>query len=213
MKLPPLKPNFARFYVVRHGETEWNAKKILQGQKDSPLTTKGRKQVKETAKLLSHIKFEAVFSSDLGRTYQSAKILTSKKDVEIKTTRLLRERNFGKFAGKKVDYFRSQLKKALEYQKKLNQAESLRYQLHPEIETSKQIAERVIRFIKTTALTYPEKNILVVTHGGVMEVLLVKLGLINKQKNNHGLIANAAYMVVDSDGVDLLAQATYGIKI
>ncbi len=202
-----------RFYIVRHGETEWNTKKIIQGQLDSPLTQTGVDQVKRTANKLKNIKFDLVFSSDLGRAYQSAQVIMAQKDVEIKTTQLLRERHFGKFAGKKVDFFRNQLKKSLAYQAKLNQEEALHYQLHPEIETYEQVARRVIKFIKTNALAYPGKNILVVTHSGTIRALLTKLGLADAHRNTHGLIANAAYLILESDGVEFFVRKTYGIKL
>ncbi len=53
------------FYLVRHGETEYNVKGIIQGQSDSPLTRKGIDETKKLAKNLKGIKFDYIFSSDL----------------------------------------------------------------------------------------------------------------------------------------------------
>jgi alpha-ribazole phosphatase len=62
--------NYCIIYLVRHGETEWNVKKITQGQSESYLTEKGVEQAKETAEKLKDVKFDAIFSSDLNRTYK-----------------------------------------------------------------------------------------------------------------------------------------------
>ncbi|MBI2630816.1 histidine phosphatase family protein [Candidatus Nomurabacteria bacterium] len=56
--------NYCTLYLVRHGETEWNVKKITQGQSESTLTENGIRQAEETAEKLKDIKFDAIFSSD-----------------------------------------------------------------------------------------------------------------------------------------------------
>lgn len=59
--------NFCTFYVVRHGETEWNVARKIQGHLDSSLTENGLSQAKELGKQLQTTHFDAVFSSDLLR--------------------------------------------------------------------------------------------------------------------------------------------------
>ena len=54
-------------YIVRHGETKWNVKQLMQGHKDSPLTEKGIEQAEEIKKELKNIHFYRIFSSDLLR--------------------------------------------------------------------------------------------------------------------------------------------------
>jgi broad specificity phosphatase PhoE len=51
---------YCTLYLVRHGETDWNAKKIIQGITDIPLNKKGEKQAKELAQKLTHVKFDTV---------------------------------------------------------------------------------------------------------------------------------------------------------
>src|SRR3989339_819938 len=83
--------NYCTLYLVRHGETEWNVKKINQGQSESFLTEKGIEQAKETAERLKDIKFDAIFSSDLSRTQRTAEIIKLDRELIIQTSQLLRE--------------------------------------------------------------------------------------------------------------------------
>ena len=97
-----LKKNLCTIYIIRHGETEWNVKKIMQGQKNSLLTTKGIQQAKQAAKQLKQIKFAAIFSSDLLRAKRTAQIIALEHKLIVKTRKILRERYYGKFEGKKI---------------------------------------------------------------------------------------------------------------
>src|SRR3989339_1397072 len=95
-----LRNNYCHLYLVRHGETEWNVQKIIQGHKDIPLNQKGEKQARRLAKKLVKIKFGVVFSSDLLRAKRTAEIVVLEKKIAVKTTKTLRERHFGRFEGK-----------------------------------------------------------------------------------------------------------------
>ena len=59
--------NYCTIYLIRHGETEWNEKKLIQGHSDIPLNEKGKLQSEQLGEKLKDIHFEAVFSSDLIR--------------------------------------------------------------------------------------------------------------------------------------------------
>lgn len=86
-------------YFVRHGETEWNKKEILQGHKDSPSTIKGINNAEKLGKILRDKKIEIIYSSDLGRCVQTAEIINRWLKVKIIKTKELRERNFGDLNG------------------------------------------------------------------------------------------------------------------
>lgn len=72
----------------------------MQGQLHGELTTSGTAQMEELAKSLSDIHFDAIISSDLQRAYDSAQILANYWKMTVKTTTLLRERNWGDFTGR-----------------------------------------------------------------------------------------------------------------
>ena len=86
-------------YFVRHGETEWNQTGRRQGQLDSPLTEKGIEQVRAVAERLSDKAIEAIFSSPLGRSRQSASLISERIDVEVQVVQSLAEVHHGKWAG------------------------------------------------------------------------------------------------------------------
>lgn len=60
-------------YLVRHGETQWNAERRIQGQSDSPLTAKGEQQAMQVATRAKELGITHIISSDLGRTRRTAK--------------------------------------------------------------------------------------------------------------------------------------------
>src|SRR3989344_8043224 len=122
------------FYLVRHGETEYNVKKIIQGQSDSPLTKKGIEEVKNVAKKLKGIKFDYVFSSDLLRAKRTAEIIALEHKLEIQTNKLLRERRFGNLEGKS----NSELKWEKRFDNLTNE-QKYTYKHSPDIESDEEI--------------------------------------------------------------------------
>jgi len=82
-----------RIYIVRHGETEENKQKIIQGQLDTPLNSEGEKQANLVAKALRDIPFDVCYSSDLSRAASTAeRILVHHSGVRLETPLALRER-------------------------------------------------------------------------------------------------------------------------
>ncbi len=82
-------------YLVRHGTTEGMEAELAQGITDSPLSALGKKQAQAAAGALKSIKFDAVFSSPLGRTYETASIICSALKTEPEIIPELREMDFG----------------------------------------------------------------------------------------------------------------------
>jgi alpha-ribazole phosphatase/probable phosphoglycerate mutase len=88
-----------RVYLVRHGETQWNADRRVQGFSDVPLSEIGREQVRSLAQKLALEKFSCFYSSDLDRAYETALILAQPHGLPIHKTTALRELNFGAWEG------------------------------------------------------------------------------------------------------------------
>lgn len=202
-----IEKNYCRLYIVRHGETDWNLKKIVQGHTDTPLNKTGEKQARELAATLRRIKFSAVFSSDLIRSRRTAEIVAQEKKIAIKTTKALRERYFGKFEGRN---FQADKDYQLEITQlvELSLEERRKQGIKLDIEGNEEMMRRFIPFLRELSVAYPSKNVLVVTHGGVIRILLNHLG----SQLSHGSISNAAYVILDSDGVDFFIRDTFGIK-
>ena len=89
----------AKWFLVRHGETDWNKEKKLQGQQDIPLNEAGREQAKQTANGLESYGIEVIFTSDLKRAHETAKSIQTVTGAEIVVDQRLRERYYGKGEG------------------------------------------------------------------------------------------------------------------
>lgn len=87
-----------RIYLARHGETDWNAERRLQGETDTLLNAKGRQQAGQLAESLRGVRFDAVYSSALRRSRETADMLRG--NVPVKSLAGLNERRIGKFEGK-----------------------------------------------------------------------------------------------------------------
>lgn len=187
---------YCTIYLVRHGETEWNVKKLIQGQTDIPLNKKGEKQAKELAEKLRHIKFDAVFSSDLVRAKKTAEIISLEKKLAVITTKALRERLFDRFEGKHL----SQLRKILGELILLPKEKQKKLELN-DVENDEQLTNRFIPFIREVAVAYQGKNVLVVSHGGLIRAFLSHIGF-KMPEYSEKPMKNAGYLKIESDGVE-----------
>lgn len=88
-----------RICIVRHGETDWNVAKQIQGQTDIPLNETGHAQALAMAFNASHHQFHAIYSSDLMRASATAQAIADRVGLEVKQLPQLRERHYGIFQG------------------------------------------------------------------------------------------------------------------
>lgn len=88
-----------RICIVRHGETDWNVEKRIQGHTDVPLNATGRAQALAMAYNASHHQFSVLYSSDLGRAMETALALGQREGLEVRSLPQLRERHYGIFQG------------------------------------------------------------------------------------------------------------------
>lgn len=93
------KPVATRICIIRHGETDWNVEKRIQGHTDIPLSENGRAQALAMAFNAAHQRFQAIYSSDLARAQETAQLLAQREGLEVKLLPQLRERHFGVFQG------------------------------------------------------------------------------------------------------------------
>src|SRR5262245_33677433 len=110
------------FVIVRHGETDWNKKKLIQGQTNISLNETGEKQAKKIATKFKEINFDLAFSSDLLRAKRTTEIIALEKHLAVETTKALRERTFGKLEGQSsqllFDYLKTLKEKSDEERRK-----------------------------------------------------------------------------------------------
>ncbi|ALB61574.1 Phosphoglycerate mutase [Cronobacter condimenti 1330] len=82
-------------YLVRHGETQWNAERRIQGQSDSPLTEKGERQAMQVAQRAKALGITHIITSDLGRTRRTAEIVAQGCGCDVILDARLRELDMG----------------------------------------------------------------------------------------------------------------------
>ena len=131
---------FCTFYVVRHGETEANVSRILQGHNDFPLTEEGKRQASELAKKFININFDHVFASDLLRARRTAEIIVLEHKLLVITKKLLRERTFGRFEGKTYAQYDQELRQAILKFETLTEQEKFSFKFSQDIESDEEIA-------------------------------------------------------------------------
>ena len=82
-------------YLVRHGQTDWNAEGRLQGERDTTLNENGREKARALGEKVKDVEFDFIFSSPLNRAYETALLVRGERDIEIIKDDRLREISFG----------------------------------------------------------------------------------------------------------------------
>lgn len=203
------KPLPTTFYLVRHGQTDWNAQKRLQGSADIPLNDTGRREAAHLSEKLRELTFEACFSSDLQRASETAQILSATHSLNVGLDPRLRERSFGLFEG----LFASELTASLKEN-----------HYPPSVENDEAVQKRVFHSLNEIADRCPGSTVLIVTHGGVIKSLLAHLipidcsSLLNKpvkpqsrpfsvQVKNMALLklsfSDGQYKIQDMEGIEI----------
>ena len=156
------------FYIVRHGQTNWNILGKTQGHGNSDLTAKGIEQATELAESIVNYPIDYIYSSDLGRAVQTAQILGDKLNIKVEETEALREMGFGEWEGLLIDEIKTNY---------ANVYTTWRNEPHlaqiPGGETLHLIKDRVDSFIQSLNEKYDDKHILLVTHSVTVRVMLL----------------------------------------
>jgi broad specificity phosphatase PhoE len=211
MKQQEENKNYCTLYLIRHGETEWNKNHIVMGQKDSPLTIEGIEQAQATANQFKDIHFDSIFSSDSLRAQKTAEIIKLERQLAIETSKLLRERSYGHFEGKPVQEYKEAIKHLLEKAKQLPEKEQWKFKFGEDIESDEELVSRFIIQLREIAVAYPNKNVLVATHGGCIRMFLIHMGHFKYGELPAGSFQNGGYVKVLSDGVDFFIKDIKGI--
>lgn len=168
-------------YIVRHGQTDGNVNKIMDGIRDIDLNNTGILQANDTKEKLKGIKFDLIICSPLTRTKHTMEIINAGKYPVVFDDRI-KERDCGEFTGKTFD--------ALDRDLYWNYNDTSKYE---KAESLTRLFERVYGFLDEIKEKYKNKTILLVTHEGITKVIncyfngipkdgnLQKLGLKNCQ--------------------------------
>ncbi len=158
-----------RLYIIRHGETEWNREKKLQGQSDVPLNEYGRELARITADALADVPFDRIYSSPLVRAYETAQILAGDRKVSIICDDDLKEISFGEDEGVPSSLLGEHFSNFFFSPEK--------YVPSKGGETYEELCVRAEHFLKKNIepLRNTNSNVLVVAHGAVNKALMLKL--------------------------------------
>ena len=154
------------FIVVRHGETDANVNGILQGQSDTQLNERGIRQAEQVAGRLKNDHFDFIFSSDLARAMETARLIAEPHHLPVRKLHALREWNLGKFQGRKLDDLKQQCPEIIAA-------------FHSEIgdvripggESRFDFYQRVADCLDEMPERFAGKRILLVSHGGVLRAV------------------------------------------
>jgi broad specificity phosphatase PhoE len=162
--------NQTTLYFFRHGETLSNKKRIRQGvQIDDYLDTQGVLQIQEIAKFVKHLNLDVLFTSYLHRAEETTALINKAlpEPLPVLHDFRLRERDFGSLTGKTHEEW----DKLLPDNRELEALQTYDYRPFGG-ESVEQVRQRAISAILDIAENYDHKNIGIVTHNGIIRLLL-----------------------------------------
>jgi broad specificity phosphatase PhoE len=173
-----------KLWLVRHGQTDWNVARLIQGWTDIPLNSTGQKQARALHHYISGIRFHEIFSSDLIRAYETAQILSGNCPEKIKKVEFLRERCFGIAEGRP----RSELDTIFTIDP-------------PRSEPKRSVILRGKNFLDMVTSEYSSGRYLCVAHGGLIRAILEYLDV-----RDEPALTNTSVTVLEQIGQNWIVQ-------
>jgi broad specificity phosphatase PhoE len=153
--------------LIRHGETEWNRDRRIQGQTDIPLSNRGREQAHRLAHRLARERIDALYTSDLLRAHQTADPIASALGLPVHTSPLLREVGFGVWEGLSV----SEVEAGWPVEYAAWREDSVRNRA-PDGERIEELQTRAMTCATEILAAHPGQTVAVVAHGGSVKAIL-----------------------------------------
>lgn len=180
-------------YLTRHGQTEWNLEKRLQGHGNSPLTEFGLNRAKELSERIKDIDIDTIYTSPIERAYKTAQIVKGNKYIEVKVHEGLKEMNFGDYEGKITEEV---MKENPDWDISAIMRGNLEMRA-PNGETLGEVRERVNSAMRDIIKENEGKNILIVAHGITLKAIMT---FFNDQEANNEVMEQASLTKVIVDG-------------
>lgn len=188
-----------RFFLVRHGETDWNKNRIIQGVSDIPLNDTGRAQAAAVGAILARHQFDLLVSSPLSRAFETAMIIARRLQMPapIVVPDLI-ERNYGEAEGSSGLDLDARYPPGTEV---------------PGRESREAVTTRVVRVMHDLAIRHPEADILAVAHGGVIRSVvehaapgLHREPITNCSVHSFSLVAGSLELVAFDDPMEVASH-------
>ncbi|WP_027717521.1 alpha-ribazole phosphatase [Desulfovirgula thermocuniculi] len=181
-----------RLFLVRHGETVWNAQMRFQGHTDVPLSPRGIEQARALAARLQREKFAAFYASDLKRAVETARILAAPHGLAVETLVELRELHFGAWEGLTGEEIRNRY--AREVEQWWGDPVSTRV---PGGETLLEMLERTSAAVCRIVERFPGQQVVVVSHGGPIRALVARVLGMNLRDYWRLVLYNASLSILE----------------
>lgn len=190
-----------KIYLFRHGETDWNKARRLQGQSDIPLNEFGRELAVKTAEALKGVRFDAAFSSPLCRAAETAQIILGDRDIPLVLDNHLKEINFGE--GEGVEFAIAKKDPAHPLYPFFHMPE--RYIPPAGAESLQDVMARGREFLKERLLPLEGKcqNVLIVAHGAFIRSLVNPVAGIPMEDFWHIGLANCGAVILSLENGEL----------
>ena len=153
--------------LIRHGETEWNSQKRMQGHSNSDLSSVGQAQIQALGQWMKNVPFDHIYSSDSLRAKQTAESITQFSGHELQFDQRLREKNLGVFEGLTSEEARERHPEVF----RLFKTAGSKYVID-EGESTQQLQDRALEIVDEIRIKHPEERVLLVTHGGFIRVVM-----------------------------------------
>lgn len=190
-------PGTLLIYLARHGQTDWNVEHRVQGWADRHLNDNGRAQAAVLAARLRGIQLDAVYSSGLARSRETAEIVHSAAPIE--SLQGLNERNVGVLEGTLLGD-KGDPRVAAEFERRINDP-------HDNLgtgETTEAFFQRIRAAVDSIRQRHPSGAILIVGHGGTNSMILRALGLPETQAAGFHQANDELYLIEVAEGRPLL---------
>jgi phosphoserine phosphatase len=181
-----------KLYLVRHGETEWNASNKIQGNMDTELNETGIMQAEFVASKLAEENIEVLYTSSLKRAKTTAQIISEQIKVEVKELHEFREICLGPWEGLTI--------------KEINERYSEHYKIYrenpadfnmPGAETFLQVSERFCNAINNIVIQNIDKKIVIVSHGAAIKAAIISILGIDICHYNKFRVDNASISILN----------------
>jgi broad specificity phosphatase PhoE len=152
-----------RIFLVRHGETEWNATRRAQGQADIPLNDAGRRQAAAAVAQLDGVELAAVYSSDLSRAVDTARPIAEARGLSVMIDPAFREVDQGEWEGLMNKEIRRRWPELW--------GPARHWSRRPGGESPEQVQKRALEGLARVVERFPQGGVAVVSHGGTIRWL------------------------------------------
>ena len=182
----------ASWFILRHGETDWNAQGRIQGHSDVALSRTGGQQAELAAARLAQVPFDVAYCSDLQRSAETARRILGQRGVPLHTSPELREYHKGVFEGltavetkdRYPDMYAASVTKDLDFAPTGG-------------ESTRQVSVRLAAFMERLRQRHLDDTVLIVGHGGALRAAFVALMELPLEANWRFEMANCGLSVLD----------------